>query len=158
MRMRSLIPGHSRTSLRQTASGQVREPPSFFSRPPALPQLSCHSRATSKGRSQYTADNHGHIYAIDGLVVLDGPARTHHVNMPDKDEVLRYGEPAVGGSRRPSSAGNDPVPVHATGSLPTGKRAVQRHDPDGGADRSGGSGCTGPAHRGLLVQSPRRRL
>ena len=56
-------------------------------RPPAVPHQSCHSRATSKGQSRYPADNHGHIYATDELVVLAGPARTHPANMPDKDEA-----------------------------------------------------------------------
>jgi hypothetical protein len=61
--------------------------PSLRPRPPAVPHRSCHSRATSKGRSRYPADNHGHIYATDELVVLPGPARTHSANMPNKDEV-----------------------------------------------------------------------
>jgi hypothetical protein len=81
--------------------------PPLRPRPPAVPHRSCHSRATSKGRPRYPADNHGHSYATDELVVLPGPARTHPTNMPDKDEVQATPAalgPAGGRLRRPSSA------------------------------------------------------
>ena len=42
--------------------------------------------------------------------------------------LLKAG-PAVGGLRRPSSAGNDPVPVYADRSLPGQSHAMQWHDP-----------------------------
>jgi hypothetical protein len=58
--------------------------PPLRPRPPAVPHRSCHSRATPQGQARYPADNHGHLYATDVLVVLARPARTHPANVPDK--------------------------------------------------------------------------
>jgi hypothetical protein len=92
------------------------------------------------------------------------PGETGRVQNPDKDEVLRYGEPAVGGSRRPSSAGNDPVPVHATGACPQGNAQcsgmTQMEAPTGLEGRAARDrpivGCS-CSHRGGDSDHPVRR-
>jgi hypothetical protein len=51
------------------------------------PRRPCHLRARSDGHARYRADNHGHCPRPTGWLSLTRPARTHPVNMPDKDEV-----------------------------------------------------------------------
>jgi hypothetical protein len=77
-----LLEARANSGERAGGRSASTSPPAPSRSSPVVP-FACHIQ----GSIRYAADNHGHSYAADELVVLAGPARTHPANVPDKDEL-----------------------------------------------------------------------